>query len=293
MSYQEGIRFCHITPTPFLERFVPKYRTQLLLAHLIEEDERYTNFYRKYNGIKIMDNSAFEMYKQKKPMYDPHKLIGMATKVNADYIIMSDYPDEEPSTTIKAAELQAPIFHKENFGTFFCPQAKIGDLEGLISAFAWAANSSLLDYIGFSIFNIPNAYGVEQNNKLQRYLSRLKFIMELDKRGVLDQIVNNGKKIHFLGMVDGPNEIELMAYNGYSECIDTWDSSAAVWYGLNGIKFDSSPTGAVNGKFEKEVDFTCTKGDIKSVEFNLDYIDKLCGGESAKEHRIDDQHQQH
>ena len=288
MAYQEGIRFCHITPIPFLERFVPKYKTQLVLAHLIEDDERYTNFYRKYNGVKIMDNSAFEMYKQNKPMYAPNRLIDMGTRVNADYIVMSDYPDDDPSTTIKAAEDQAPTFKTEGFGTFFCPQSKIGDLEGLISAFAWAANSPLVDYIGFSILNIPNAYGVEQNNKLQRYLSRLKFVMELDKRGVLEQIVNNRKKIHFLGMVDGPNEIELMDFNGYSECIDTWDSSAAVWYGLNGIKFDTSPTGAVNGKFEKEVDFNLTEGDTESVKFNLAYIDKLCGGDSAKEHRFND-----
>ncbi len=290
MAYQEGIRFCHITPTPFLEKFVPKYNTQLVLAHLIEEDERYATFYRKYNGVKIMDNSAFEMYKQGKPMYAPNRLIAMGQKVNADYIVMSDYPDDDPSTTIKAAEDQAPTFKKEGFGTFFCPQSKIGDLEGLISAFAWAANSSLVDYIGFSILNIPNAYGVEQDNKLQRYLSRLKFTIELDKRGVLSQIVNNGKKIHFLGMVDGPNEIELMAFNGYDDCIDTWDSSAAVWYGLNGIKFDNSPTGAVNGKFEKEVDFNHAQGDTQSVEYNLAYIDKLCGGESAKEYRIDNEH---
>ena len=290
MAYQEGIRFCHITPTPFLEKFVPNYKTQLVLAHLIEEDERYTEFYRKFNGVKIMDNSAFEMYKQGKPMFSPGRLIAMGQKVNADYIVMSDYPDDDPSTTIKAAEDQAPTFKKEGFGTFFCPQSKIGDLEGLISAFAWAANSSLVDYIGFSILNIPNAYGVEQDNKLQRYLSRLKFTIELDKRGVLSQIVNNGKKIHFLGMVDGPNEIELMAFNGYDECIDTWDSSAAVWYGLNGIKFDNSPTGAVNGKFEKEVDFNHAQGDTQSVEYNLAYIDKLCGGESAKEYRIDNEH---
>ena len=109
--------------------------------------------------------------------------------------------------------------------------------------------------------------------------------MELDKRGVLTQIVNNKKKIHFLGMLDGPNEIELMDFNGYSECIDTWDSSAAVWYGLNGIRFDSSPTGSINGKFEKEVDFNAKIGDEEAVEFNLKYIDKLCGGDIVKEHR--------
>jgi len=282
------IDFCHIMPTAFLNTYANKYKTQLILAHLVEEDEHYRNFFAKYNRTKIMDNSAFEMFKTGQPMYPADKLIEMGHKVNADYIVMSDYPNEDPSKTIAAAEELAPKFKEAEFGTFFCPQSKIGDLEGLISAFAWAANSHLVDYIGFSILNIPNAYGVEKNNKLQRYLSRLKFVQELDKRGILEQIVNNKKKIHFLGMVDGPNEIELMGYNGYDECIDTWDSSAAVWYGLNGIKFDSSPTGAVNGKFEKEVDFNEKQGDNTSVRYNLAYIDKLCGGENAKEYRSDD-----
>ena len=275
-------------PTAFLNTYANKYKTQLILAHLVEEDEHYRNFFAKYNRTKIMDNSAFEMFKTGQPMYPADKLIEMGHKVNADYIVMSDYPNEDPSKTIAAAEELAPKFKEAEFGTFFCPQSKIGDLEGLISAFAWAANSHLVDYIGFSILNIPNAYGVEKNNKLQRYLSRLKFVQELDKRGILEQIVNNKKKIHFLGMVDGPNEIELMGYNGYDECIDTWDSSAAVWYGLNGIKFDNSPTGSVNGKFEKEVDFNEKQGDNTSVRYNLAYIDKLCGGENAKEYRSDD-----
>ena len=282
------IDFCHIMPTAFLNTYANKYKTQLILAHLVEEDEHYRNFFAKYNRTKIMDNSAFEMFKTGQPMYPADKLIEMGHKVNADYIVMSDYPNEDPSKTIAAAEELAPKFKEAEFGTFFCPQSKIGDLEGLVSAFAWAANSHHVDYIGFSILNIPNAYGVEKNNKLQRYLSRLKFVQELDKRGILEQIVNNKKKIHFLGMVDGPNEIELMGYNGYDECIDTWDSSAAVWYGLNGIKFDNSPTGSVNGKFEKEVDFNEKQGDNTSVRYNLAYIDKLCGGENAKEYRSDD-----
>ena len=45
MSYQEGIRFCHIVPTAFLPRFATKYHSQLLLAHLVERDKIYTEFY--------------------------------------------------------------------------------------------------------------------------------------------------------------------------------------------------------------------------------------------------------
>jgi len=245
-------------PTAFLNNIAFNYPTQLMLAHLVESDEEYANFYNKYTGLKILDNSAFEMYKRGEPMYPAVKLIEMGQKVNASYIIMSDYPDEVPEKTVTAATELAPQFRANGFGTFFCPQAKIGDFEGLIESFEWAATSEHVDYIGFSILNIPNAYGVEKDNKLQRYLSRLKFINELDKRGVLGEIIDNNKKIHFLGLLDGPNEIELIQMAGYGHCIDTWDSSAAVWYGLNGIEFDSSPTGSYAGKFEKEVDFSFT-----------------------------------
>ena len=287
------IDFCHIMPTAFLNTYANKYKTQLILAHLVEEDEHYRNFFAKYNRTKIMDNSAFEMFKTGQPMYPADKLIEMGHKVNADYIVMSDYPNEDPSKTIAAAEELAPKFKEAEFGTFFCPQSKIGDLEGLISAFAWAANSHLVDYIGFSILNIPNAYGVEKNNKLQRYLSRMKFIRELDMSGVLSDILDNGKKIHFLGMLDGPNEIELLFDTGYGQYINTWDSSAACWYGANDIAFDNSPTGAIGGKYEKEVDFNFKLEDVKSEDKiieNINFINKLCESGDAEEYWIDDEH---
>ena len=59
--------------------------------------------------------------------------------------------------------------------------------------------------------------------------------------------------------------------------IDTWDSSAAVWAGLNGIAFDNSPTGLMNGKFELEVDFNAKFEDTTIACSNMAYIDQLCG----------------
>ena len=76
----------------------------------------------------------------------------------------------------------------------------------------------------------------QKDNKLQRFLSRWKFMQLLDEHNILQRAKENGKKIHFLGMVDGPNEISLMR----DFHIDTWDSSAGVWTGLNGIQLDLS-----------------------------------------------------
>jgi hypothetical protein len=269
--------FCHIAPTNFLD-LVKGRDYHLTLAHLVDTSNEYTEFYRNQVCVNIMDNSAFEMYKQGKPMLTPAKVLEMASIVRANYVVMSDYPGEHSFKTIKAAIDLAPLFRAQGFGTFFVPQSKVGDIEDLISAFDWASTSKHVDYIGVSILGIPNAYRVEKGNKLQRFVARFMFMQELHDRGILHRIRRNKKKIHFLGMVDGPNEIKLM--EPYREYIDTWDSSAGVWLGLNGRTFDDSPTGIIDGKFEKEVDFDLEQSDVSIdnynlAKYNMDYIDKI------------------
>lgn len=271
------VDFCHIAPTPHLKDFVTLQSKHLLLAHLVEDDRKYAEHYhwKPEDFMYILDNSAFEMYKQGRPMYPSDKLIEMGNRVKADYIVMSDYPNERGSKTIEAAQQLAPQFKEHGFGTFFVPQSEIGDVEDYIATFAWAASSPLVDYIGVSILGVPNAYGVEKDNKLQRYMSRFTMMTELDRRGILKMAHLNNKRIHFLGMVDGPNEIKLCSrFN-----IHTWDSSAAIWTGLNGVSFDNSPTGLIDGKFELEVDFNFEARDSRLIDLataNRQYIDQLC-----------------
>ena len=277
------IDFCHICPTPHLEDFAAGRESHLVLAHLIEEDATYGDWYlheknKNPTSTIIMDNSAFEMYKQNRPMYPSDKLIEMGRRVNADYIVMTDYPAEPGQKTIDKAIEIAPTLKSEGFGTFFVPQSKIGDIDDLIEGFRWASTASEVDYIGVSILAVPNAYGVERNNKLQRFLSRWAFMQTLYDEGILDIIQQNGKKIHCLGMVDGYREVELLG-QPFGKYINTWDSSAAVWYGLNNIPFDNSPSGAINGKYEAEVDFNLRVYDQHLLELarnNAKKIDDLC-----------------
>jgi hypothetical protein len=279
--------FCHITPTPYLDLFATGRSHHLVLAHLIEEDEKYAKWYanmpRDENSIVIMDNSAFEMYKQGKPMYESSKLMEMANRVRADYIVMSDYPGEPARKTIEAALDMAPHLKAYGFGTFFVPQAEIGNVEGVLESFDWAAEDPQIDYIGISILTAPNMFGVEKGNNLQRFLSRWKLMQLLEQRVILEKLKENGKMIHFLGMVDGPNEITLMSR--WLDHIDTWDSSAAVWAGMCGIEFDNSPTGLIAGKNEIEVDFdhnSATITQIASALKNIRYIDDLLGWPHGK-----------
>lgn len=277
------INFCHIAPTRHLN-LVDGRPFHLVLAHLIEEDDNYVNWYidqkNKYGCTIIMDNSAFEMYKQGRPMYDPDKLISMGNKILADYIVMSDYPGEASTKTIAAAFEQSPAFKKAGFGTFFVPQGKAGDIGDLMNGFKFAVNNpDVVDYIGVSILAAPLAYNVETGNNLQRFNSRLRMMNSLKERLILNKIRANKQKVHFLGMVDGPNEVMFMG--AFANYIDTWDSSAAVWLGLNDEVFDESPTGRMNGKFEKEVDFNFITNNIKfltKANTNMKYIDNLCEG---------------
>ena len=276
-----AIEFCHIAPTPHLD-LVSGRKTHLALAHLVETDENYVNFYLREKeefGCKIiLDNSAFEMYKQGKPMYESSKLITMGKRINADWIVMTDYPGEPGEKTIEAAKKLGHEFKDAGFGTFFVPQSKIGDVKDVIKTFRWASqNKHLVDYIGVSILTAPNAYGVEKGNKLQRFMSRIKLMYDMKESMIFPIIKDNGQRVHFLGMMDGPNEI--MYASPFAKYVDTWDSSAAVWAGLNGIEFDGTPTGLINGKFEKEVDFDEHVFDQSFIDLakkNMEYIDKLC-----------------
>ena len=270
------MKFSHISPPAFAEYAAEQSGIHLTLARLIEEHgEDYCKHFQDGKDI-IMDNSAFEMYKAGRPMYPSDKLLEMAEQINADYIVLSDYPGEPGQKTIDAALELGPIIKEAGYKTFFVPQSEIGDLEDYINTFEWAVEQGWIDLIGVSILGVPNAYGVEKDNKLQRFLSRWKMMEELRKRRIIQGSMIN--RLHFLGMVDGPNEIDLIQQ--YLPFINSWDSSAAVWAGMNGILFDGTPTGMEFGKFEKEVDFTSENVDNSAdVMSNVNFINSKEGVE--------------
>lgn len=283
--------FCHISPTAYLPLFCANQNTHLALVHLVETDKKYASFYkcRAPGQTVIMDNSAFEMVKQGKEIYNPDKLMEQADKIRADYIVLPDFPGEPAEKTLEYAYKYAKIFRDGGFKTFGVPQSRKGDINGLVFGFVSMLECDLIDYIGISILAIPNAYGV-LDNPLQRFYARAHFMhfmtsaSDVWRNYWLERSIGRGhdtgisKKLHMLGMLDGPREIELM--RGYLWMIDSWDSSAAIWAGLNGIGFDESPTGLIDGKFETEVDFNHTTArleDLSLAQSNIAQIDKMIG----------------
>ena len=143
----QPIKFCHISPTAYLHDYTVQNGAHLLLAHLVEQDQQYADYYANLNDgkVKIMDNSAFEMFKQNRPMYDSSKLIEMGQRCGADVIVMSDYPKENWMKTVDAASDMIPALKDAGFGTFFVPQSTLGDLNGVLKSFDWLlANRTLI-----------------------------------------------------------------------------------------------------------------------------------------------------
>jgi len=279
-----AIKFCHISPTSKLGKYTQYNGAHLILAHLVEEDKEYRDFYANLDDgkYKIMDNSAFEMFKLGRPMYDSNLLVEMGKLCKADCIVMSDHPKKPSEVTVQDAITLAPIFKKEGFDTFFVPQSELGDMEDLLRAIDWGLNNPLIDIIGLSILSCPIACGVDETTfeggkrsdayKMQRYLSRLEVFRQMERKGMLSSQAM--KRFHCLGMVDGPKEVDLL--REYHQYIYSWDSSAAVWAGMNNISFDNSPTGLMNGKFEKEVDFGYWGEDNTHLVIkNIEYINKM------------------
>lgn len=287
------INFAHIAPVSYLP-FVRQYPVHLLLAHLVEENKAYRDFYinlkrENPNVFYHLDNSAFEMFKRGVPMYDSNKLVEMGKLVGANSIVMSDYPKEDWRKTVDSAERLIPNFKSEGFKTFFCPQSELRDLDGLMKGFEWAINNNDVDYIGVSILACPIALGVnevkhghevrEDSYLMQRYLSRWAIFEELKARNLLSTR-RTSRRFHCLGMTDGPKEISIL--KEYHQHIFSWDSSSAIWHAINGIEYDNSPTGLRHGKFEKEVDFNIAQPDrfdcMPLLAYNMGFIDQLCRG---------------
>jgi hypothetical protein len=279
------LKFCHISPTSYLPYInAGKSKSELLLAHLIESDPLYTkHFVANKADTVIVDNAGFEMYRAGLPMFPGNKLIDLAKRVHADYLVLPDYPGQAGSVTIAAAEEFAPQFQAAGIKTFFVPQSKIGDMNDYLDCMLYAARSPNVDYIGMSILGIPNAYGVD-GNPIQMFTSRFHMFNLLESMGLFKIAKANNKKIHCLGMFDGPNEIMLLEKWIRNGTIDTWDSSAAVWAGINDIAFDCSPTGLVDGKVKLHVDFSAEfdESKMKRIKHNIEYIDSMvnyCNGE--------------
>lgn len=220
--------FCIIAPTDYLDDYVTQSHSHLVLAHLVETDAKYAEFY--YNNLDhdhfvIMDNGAFELGES----YAPTKLIDLGFKCGADAIVLPDYPNQSSSKTIKESEAVMQKIIDAGFATMFVPQSKKGDIEDWIAAYEYASNNPNIDIIGMSILGIPNAIP-----HIHIAYARVVMTSILIERGIF----NFDKHHHYLGLNSGPNlEIPTLLK---MEALDTCDSSGPVWSAILGHEYTSN-----------------------------------------------------
>lgn len=215
---------CFITPTAYLEKYASQSNNHLCLAHIVDRDPVYADFYKKMSDrgdLVIMDNSAFELLEP----YSPDKLFELGKKCGAHVLVLPDYPFKKGEVTIEAAKKYIPIFKGAGFKTFFVPQSETGDLEDYIATYKWAAENPDVDVIGCSILGMPNALP-----NIPKAYARVVMTQLLIDRGIF----NFDKHHHYLGYIT-PMEIPVLLG---MRALDTADSSNQVWYGINGHKYN-------------------------------------------------------
>ena len=254
------VKLAHISPIACMETAHKHSQVNLVLAHLIDKLPAYTEFYKMSPKSTILDNGAFEFGRP----YPPDELLRLAEKVNAEYIVLPDYPGKDYEETIKIAAQYIPIFKKAGYKTFFVPQSKEGDKKGYFEAWKWAIHNPDVDLIGCSILGAPTAF-IDAPRLIARYEVLSKLANVYEGEGFLV------KRVHMLGMLDTVHEICLT--KPFHWMINSWDTSAAAWYGLHRQEVAKSYV-----KFERPVEFAVsavTESTHNIVEKNLAYINSL------------------
>lgn len=246
--------FCFITPISYLDPYAISSTRHLVLAHLVDQNEQYANFYKQRSVLGdyiMMDNSAYELLEP----YSPDKLLSLAEKCGAHAIVLPDYPFQPADMTINAANSFAQIFHDAGYANFFVPQSKRGDFDDWIKAYQWAANNPLIDIIGMSILGIPNALP-----NIDPAYARVVMTSILKDRGIFA----DDKIHHYLGLNSGVNlEIpSLLRMNA----LNSIDSSGPVWSAILGHTYtkDADSYQQVS-KIKLPVDFNIPRTNDKNT----------------------------
>lgn len=235
--------FCIIAPTAYLQHYATQSTTHLVLAHLVDTDQQYTDFYKNRANLGdrlIMDCSAFELGES----YAPERLVELGTKCGAHALVLPDYPFAPSSKTIQAAEEILPMVKSAGFAAFFVPQSETGNLSDWITGYKWAAAHPDIDIIGMSILGIPNALP-----HIPVPYARVVMTQVLQSQGMFAD-----KYHHYLGLNSGPAlEIPPLLKMG---ALNSCDSSNPIWMAILGHEYTHNADSYLAvSKVKKEVEF--------------------------------------
>lgn len=268
------IHFGYIAPINYLD-YVPESSTfHLCLAHLLK-NKAYCDFYkskRQRGDLIFMDNSAFELGAG----IESDELLDLIDQsgINPQVIVAPDYPGQHYKKTLdsfaKFADKCDARYSNDLKGIMGVPQGEVGKHQQWLECYKQLA-SMRADVIGMSILALPNAFCSLTGTKDISH-NRIFGSLYLKSQGLFEGRVWH----HYLG-AGSPSEMQILPYLGMA---DSMDSSSPIWHGINLISYDDSPTGLINGKIQKHVNFDepqsswqVTRTAItKTIEHNINYV---------------------
>jgi len=234
----DAIRFAHIAPTKHILHAAANSKAHMALTHLVGCQVYVDNFrtVRAEGGYVYLDNSQFELG-YALPIAE---VLAAAKLINANCVILPD-GELKDLDKVKAA----------GFDVMYIPAAP-----NLEDDFLEAMFNKKIDKVGLSYSKTSAYLGKPRSSTT----SRFEFLCTIAR-------MLPNKKIHMLGMVT-PGEIALM--RPFKHLIYSWDTSIAVWAGLNHIDIRD-----MSHKNTAEVDFDSELHWGNVVDSNIDYITQL------------------
>jgi hypothetical protein len=208
------LRAAVIAPIGLLKRYAARSKYHLCLAHLCQDLNPYSEFYRDAvarGEYVILDNSIIEL---RRPMTET-QLYTAINIIRPTEFVCQDFPRDPPTTHFWAMH-KAPELKKRypNMKLMVVPQWNESRLLGdWWASFLWLKELPFIDTIGLPKFIREGRYYVTQ---------------DIDK----DPALYRDKEFHLLGTWGNPLEVKDMAQY---EWIRGVDSKAPVRFGQSGV----------------------------------------------------------
>ena len=277
------MQFCVIAPVSHLHLTTLGNGIHMALTHLVHQSDDYTKFYQRMvskNEYVILDNSAFEMEKQGKGL-DPEPVLKAAKLVGAHEVIATDVLLNGQGTIDSTR-----AFIKE-YVKFFGEEIRLGKpipkimavpqgntIDEWIDCYTRLVHMQRVQVLGFSKISVPVSFGGPNARKVSGGViqARLKLLAHLaDSKLLPSQIGQTGNApcIHLLGGDDWSGyELDQVSQK-YSKDVRSNDSSAPIWYGAQGVKFDSFTGKASQFVVEKPDLENTRQTTVESIDKNI------------------------
>lgn len=254
-----------ICPTYHLGSFAKRSNYHLVLAHMVEKDLRYRNFYRemsKRGDYITLDNSSYELGDD---IYTPQQLINLALEVGASEVMAPETYCDADATIEKVCtfiDVFSSVKNKGNLKVFATVHGEtLMDVHRCVETVIKEGVSVIgfscrLDYPipGYSRYDLP---GMESWN---RSVVRLHTVFSLRK--LMEKYRDRNIEYHLLG-INHPMEIAYYDTIGFGNTIRSVDSSCPYLNGVEGVRISDAPYVKPRYKIdfedEEELHFEATK----------------------------------